>query len=236
MAEDYSSKPITPDMAAAEAVLGQRCEPAAQCRQGGLDVAVFQQDGMVWVVLQRGPEGGLALRMPVFSPDARCRSVACEGALAAVECSGSLGRARLVLRGDAFGLEQLRATLDFTPAQELSFAELPRDLVPFGAAGDPHRVRVSVEAKQRKMNTALLYFTLEQPEFGKVLYLQNLTALNAYFNMTGAKPENAVGGDWGELGYAPPRNPDTGKAVLQAGKTVTLYDTIVAVRRYPRHA
>jgi hypothetical protein len=108
--------------------------------------------------------------------------------------------------------------------------------VPFDTTGDPLATEGVIEATQRKLNTGLLYFSLKRPQFGKVLYVQNLTALNDYFNATGSKPESAVAGEWPELGYRPPRNPETDEAVLPAGKTLTLYDTILVVRSYPQHA
>lgn len=208
--------------------------PVATARQGGLDIEVRLERDTLWIVMRRGEMGGLALRMPVFSPEARCRPLKIADALAAVECKGELGTSRLVLRGDPFGVEELRATLTFKPARDLAIEWLPRDLVPFDAEGDAVLTQGRIEADQRKTNTGLIYFTLERPAFGKVLYLQNFTALNDYFNLTGSTPSEVVGGDWPEMGYRPPVNPETGKAVLPAGREVTLYDTILSIRAYPQ--
>lgn len=220
----------------AEQVPDGSARPLARFTQGRLEGEIHLRGNMVWIVLRREGEGGLALRMPVLSPDAECTALAQDGALVVLECRGAIGTARLTVRGEPFGVEQLRATLEFTAAEDVALPELPRDLVPFDAAGDPGGTRVRIEVVQRKLNTGFVYFTLERPDFGKVLYLQNLTALNDYFNATGSKPENAVGGDGQALGYVPPRNADTGKAVLPAGRTLTLYDTILVVRGYPRQA
>ena len=224
---------LTPEGAVASSVLREReAEPIAQARQGGLHLEVRLERQHIWITMERSGKAGLALRMPVFSPDARCRVLKKPGALAAVECKGSLGTARLVLTGEPFGLEQLNAQLWFKPTHDMAIEWVPRDLVPFGTDGDILEARGAVEARQRKMNTGLLYFTLERPAFGKVLYLQNLTSLNDYFNLTGSKPENAIGGDWPDLGYRPPVHPETGKALLPAGREVMLYDTFVSVRSY----
>ncbi|GAA3267385.1 hypothetical protein GCM10020258_37570 [Sphingomonas yabuuchiae] len=61
-----------------------------------------------------------------------------------------------------------------------------------------------VEASQRGLNTGLLYFRIEAPAFGNVLYIQNFTASNDYFRTTGTVPREAVAGNWPELGYALP--------------------------------
>lgn len=234
MAQGQTARAISMHAAVARAVIGGDGEPVARAKQGGLDVEVRLEHEHLWVVLRRGERGGLALRMPVFSPETDCRCFAHEGALVAVECQGVLGTARLFVDGDRFGLEQLRARLEFTPLRDIAIEQLPRDLVPFDADDDPAGTEGEIEAAQRKMNTGLLYFTLRRPDFGKVLYVQNLTSLNDYFNVTGTKPNGAVGGEWPDVGYRPPLSPGTGKAVLPAGRTLTLYDTILAIRGYPQ--
>lgn len=74
-----------------------------------------------------------------------------------------MGTARLVLTGEPFGLEQLNAQLWFNPTRDMAIESVRRDLVPFGIDGDILEARGTVEARQRKMNTGLLYFTLERP-------------------------------------------------------------------------
>lgn len=236
MAEDTTTA-IRPAIAEAMAVIGSADgDLVARCRQGGLDVELRFARQSLWVILRRSEAGGLALRMPVFGTDASF-SVADEpGSLAVVDCRSGLGETRLVLTGDRFGLEQLRACLSFTAAREMAFEPPPRDLVAFGANGDPQGIEISVEAEQRKMNTGLVYFELKRPEFGKVLYLQNFTSLNDFFNATGAKPEAAVGRDGDSLGYRMPVNPESGEACLPTGKTFTLYDTMISIRAFPQHS
>jgi hypothetical protein len=225
---------VTPEAALACTVLTSPDEPLAHARQGGLDLEVRQERDTLWLIMRRDEEGGLALRMPLFSPDATCRVLKAADTLMTVECKGSLGTARLEVTGEPFGLEQLRATMRFKPARDLAIEWLPRDLVPFDAGGNVAATEGTIEARQRKMNTGLLYFSLARPAFGKVLYLQNLSALNDYFNATGSKPEAAVGGDWPDIGYRPPCNPETGKALLAKGQELTLYDTILSIRGYPQ--
>jgi hypothetical protein len=230
-----TARAITPDAATAQDILAKRADsPIARGRQGGLDIEVKLEHDALWIVLRREEQGGLALRVPVFSTECRCREIEVKDAIAAVECTSDLGTGRLVLTGEPFGLEQLHARFDYTPTEDLAIEWVPRDLLPFDAEGKAAATEGEVEAKQRKLNTGLLYFTLNRPAFGKVLYLQNLTALNPYFNATGTKPENAVGGEWPELGYRLPVNAESGRAVLPGGKRLTLYDTFLSVRGYPQ--
>lgn len=235
MPRSHPETPITPQALLASQVLRKRAEPPiARARQGSLDIEVRLEQDMLWVVLRRDAEGGMALRFPVFSPDATCKRRKAPGTIASVACKGALGAARLTVRGEPFGLEQIHATYEFEPAQDLAIDWVPRDLVPFDRNGEPAATQGHVEAQQRKLNTGLLYFSLDQPAFGKILYLQNFTALNDYFNLTGTTPEAVVAADWPELGYRPPRNGKSGRAVLPAGRSITLYDTFLAIRGYPQ--
>ncbi|WP_196277421.1 hypothetical protein [Novosphingobium jiangmenense] len=208
--------------------------PLTRSEHGDLSVEVKFTSDAVWVILSREGSGSLALRFPVFGSDAVARVLPTDGAMASVEWRGPAGHATLRVTADAFGLEQFRAQYCFTPTAPLRIGKLPRDIVAFDIDGQPDPSGVTVEAQQRKLNTGLLYFTLCSRDFGKVLYLQNLSALNSYFNATGSKPENAVQADLPEMGYSPPLNPETGYADLPAGKAIMLYDTILAVRAYPQ--
>lgn len=237
MADDQHGETLTAEIASArDIVCGDAGLLLAQARQGGLVVAVRFGGDAVWVILRRDgdDDGGIALRLPVFGADATVRVLPSDGLMAAVQWRSAVGSATLRLSGDHFGLEQVRAHYDFTPSVDLRMGRLPRDVIVFDRDGQPARSGFTLEAQQRKMNTGLLYFKLDRPALGAVLYLQNLSSLNPYFNATGSKPENAVQCDWPELGYSPPLNPETNQAILPRGKTLVLYDTILAVRAYPQ--
>ena len=212
---------------------------AGQClaatRLGGLAVDIRLHDGAAWIVLRRPDHGGLALRMPFPGEGISARLGDGVDAMAAIELTGEAGDGRLVLKADPFDLELIKATLTFTARREVRLGRLPRDIVPFDRHGEPGG-EGRVEAAQREFNTAFLYFSFDRPEFGKVLYLQDLTSLNAWFATTDSSPAGVVGGDWPDIGYAPPVAENSGLAVIPQGTTVTMYDTILCVRRYPQDA
>lgn len=92
----------------------------------------------------------------------------------------------------------------------------------------------SVEASQRGLNVAMVYLKCDRPEFGNVLYFQNLTSLNPYFQMTGTRPDEIVGGLWPELGMQLPVTGSDGKPTnkpLQAGQEVILSDAVIVMRQ-----
>ncbi|WP_231478361.1 hypothetical protein [Sphingomonas sp. UNC305MFCol5.2] len=124
-------------------------------------------------------------------------------------------------------------TVQFTPAAPLLVPFMPRDLYPLDANDDPLGAVGSIEAAQRGLNSGLLYFRIDQPAFGNILYFQNLTAMNDYYRATKTKPDGAVGGVWPELGYllpTPTQNDGMPPRPIPAGEEVTLSDAILVFR------
>jgi hypothetical protein len=202
----------------------------APTRQGGLDIELLQYKSDAWLVFCRDRSGGVLLRTPLLlDPDSfevRDR----EGCLIAWQAHSELGTFAAALKGEETGLEHFTYKVTFTPRQAVHLPYLSRDLIPFGPGGDPLASEGSIEAKQRKLNTGLCYLTLDKPKMGKLLYLQNLTALNPYYLATETTPESAVGGEWPIFGYRPPTLPNDTSRVLPAGEEVVLYDTRLVFR------
>jgi hypothetical protein len=200
---------------------------------GGLDVDVLAGGDSVWAVIRRQGQGGLAVRAAHLVGDFTCKAVTPElGELARLAIASALGDHLIILCGGADALESLRITVRFTPKMRMLPPFVPRDVFPLDADDDPLGATGMVEAVQRGLNSGVLYFRIDAPRFGNVLYLQNLTALNAYYRATGTKPDGVVGGTWPELGYLMPI-PDpaeTPARALEAGVAVTLSDAILVFR------
>lgn len=152
------------------------------------------------------------------------------GEAARIEITSALGEHRIVFSVSCDRLEELRVTTSFKPAAPITLPYVPRDLYPLGLNDDPLGTEGEVEATQRGLNSGLLYFRMGEPAFGRVLYFQNLTALNGYFCATGTTPKDAVGGKWPELGYLMPTPSEDGSGALEAGVEVTLSDAILVFR------
>ncbi|MGX7951686.1 hypothetical protein ACWPM1_03885 [Tsuneonella sp. HG249] len=191
-------------------------------------------EGDFWVVFYRGREGGgVAWRTPLFTEDARIERVDGSG-LAHFVAISHLGRHRIDIEACEGEAAFFTLTVRFRPDRALHVPFIPRDLVAVGPDGRAHKPKGRIEARQRRLNTGLCYFELREPDLGKVLYVQDLTALNPYFEATGTKPENAVGGEWPEVGYLAPTQPqDTGKA-LPGGREIVLNRAFLMVRRFPQ--
>jgi hypothetical protein len=232
----------SPDITASPSVLALRNE----LRGGGmkrlgafglgeLDVEVRQGRDSVWCLIRREGRGGLALRaMHTVGAEYSCRKVAAgEGEALRLEATSALGKHIVCFTASGADLHRLRTITRFTPATAMRIPYLPRDLYPLDAHDDPTRAKGNVEAAQRGVTSGIVYFRLDEPEFGSVLYFQNLTALNPYFLATGTKPDGVVGGEWPELGYQPP-TPETHDAdeegLLKPNHEYVLSDAIVVVR------
>nr|WP_239475043.1 hypothetical protein [Sphingomonas sp. BT552] len=207
-------------------------ETITRMTAGEVKVHVIASYESIFAVIRRSGGGGLAVRAAfiVGRFDAR-RAEAESGEAARVVVTTDFGEYVISFSADNEALERLRITTRFTPSATMLMPPMPRDLYALGADGDVVATSGEIEARQRGLNAGILYFRLSEPPFGNVLYMQNLTALNPYFEATGTKPEAAVGGTWPELGFRLP-TPEEGatEAALVAGVEYVLSDAILVLR------
>lgn len=201
---------------------------------GALQVEVAQTEDSLWALIRRPGRGGVAHRLVFLAGAFSLRRHAIrESDGIQFLVTSAMGEHRVALCWGSGGLEHLRVTVELTPTSPLLMPFLPRDIYPLDAQDDPLCALGTVEAAQRGLNGGVLYFHIDEPAFGSVLYFQNLTALNAYFAATKTKPDGAVGGVWPELGYLPPTPPQSGTPPtdpIPAGRCVTVSDAILVFR------
>lgn len=214
----------------AELARGMRRIHGFQLGDCAVEMAAGQDS--IWAIVRRHGRGGVALR--IAHCWGGCTKVAKQrkqaGELLRLRVESSTGTQTVVIRSDDLELPLLRVTTTLTARIPLLIPYFPRDLYPLGEGDDPMTADGHVEAAQRGLNVGLCYFHLDEPAFGSVLYLQNLTGLNEYYFATGTKPDGAVGGEWPELGYQPPTPPQSGTPPtnpLPAGKAITMSDAIL---------
>lgn len=201
---------------------------------GALSVEIRAIADSVWALVRRKGQGGLALRAAYLAGDFDCSAERCKGdETAKLRVKSALGEHLIVFSVGEGALEHLRVTVHFTPAVPMLVPFMPRDIYPLDEKDDPMGAKGNVEATQRGLNSGLLYVRIDEPDFGNVLYFQNLTALNDYFRATGTKPDRAVGGVWPELGFLLPTPAQSASPpidALKAGREVTLSDAILVFR------
>jgi hypothetical protein len=201
---------------------------------GALTVEISAIGDSLWALIRRPGHGGLAHRIAFMAGDfdVTKRSSGAKDVVR-LTLTSALGTHEVTIRCGGEALEHLRVTVELAPVSPLLVPFLPRDLYPLDNRDDPLGTQGNVEAGQRGLNGGLLYFHVDEPAFGSVLYFQNLTAMNDYYAATKTKPDGAVGGVWPELGYLPPTPPQSGTPPTEpipAGRTITLSDAILVFR------
>lgn len=199
------------------------------CERGSLRLECRWADDASWFLLRRPSKGGLALRAAPAKGKLEVEVSRVEQGFGA-RIRNAEGVYETLIRFVEDDL--LRLTTTLTPSWDLLVPFWPRDLYPLDENLDPTQAKGWVEAAQRGLNTGLCFFCVSEPPFGAVLYMQNLTALNEYFEASGGKPDGVVGGRWPELGYQPPTAPlgnSPPDRPLRAGVGVTISDAFIAL-------
>ena len=211
-----------------------RMREVARLEFAGRVVTVALGRDSLWAIVRRGG-ARLAVRTAYAPGGLTARRLrARKGEQLRIRLTSASGRHEVRFATDETNLPLIRITTTLTPSADLLIPHLPRDLYPLGPDDDPLTARGNVEAAQRGLNAGLLYWRLEGETPGSLLYLQNLTALNSYFNATKTKPDGAVGGEWPELGYLPPTPPQSGTPPvnpLPKGEEVTISDALLVFHK-----
>src|SRR5215212_4833806 len=88
------------------------------------------------------------------------------------------------------------------PHADVTLTGWPRDIVALGGNGiAPCGV---LHTRQRGLRTGLVHASIPAPEAGSFMYVQDLTALNEYFDITGCSAGGTVGGEWPDIGFCVP--------------------------------
>jgi hypothetical protein len=193
------------------------------------DVSLSRGHDALWLFVRRPGRGGLAQRVAFFPAGiGRARMVRRKrGEAMRAEVESVLGTHRIAIELHDAAIPKIRVVTTLTPSAPLLASFVPRDIYPLDENDDPSSAVGQVEAAQRGFNTGAIYFRLVEPDFGSVLYLQDLTSMNPFFAATDTKPDGAMGGVWPEIGYLMPSPPQRGTPPvnpLPAGEEITLSD------------
>jgi hypothetical protein len=225
--------PVSPQLLALRAALARNGRPIATFPHSGLELSLHQLDDAAWLIVRNGSDGGLALRAGLPMDGATvARGEKRDGELARFRITADLGEQEIAVKTAAGPLPAVRVISRFTPRRPTRLPYVPRDLVVLGPGNDPVAAQGAVTAVQPGLNSGLAYFRVHRPEIGNVLYFQNLTALNDYFQATGTKPDEIVGGIWPELGMqlpAPPPCMNGETPALPPGSAITLGDAVLVL-------
>lgn len=229
-AQAHHPQAWSPETLSLAADLRRGLTPVGKAAADGLEIAAGLGGASLWLIVRKsGRAGALALRT-AFSPGGGLVAQAAKPGedLAWFTAASAAASFRVSVTQPA--PDVLRVTTTLKPHKPLLVAFWPRDLYPLGAHDDPTRSRGEVLAGQRGLNAPVLFLRMDQPDFGAVLYMQDLTNLNPWFAAVGAKPDSAVGGQWPELGYQPPAAPEAPSPpcrALPAGQEFVVSDALL---------
>lgn len=222
---------ITQETLRVRADLQEAGKAAATLSFGALTLEIKKGRDTPWLKISRADRGGLALRL-IFGngPYGPAKIERTPSGLAlSIQTEAADWTVTITLTGQTL----LSVRSEVTPKIDLLVPFWPRDLYVLDTHDDPTGAKGQVEAAQRGYNTGLCYFCLKEPDFGCVLYVQNLSALNPFFQATSTKPDGVVGGEWPELGYQPPASPNGNSpptAPLRAGERYVISDVFIGFR------
>lgn len=203
----------------------------AQMPLAGLDIEICEGRDAMWVIVRRPGKGGLAIRAAHIHGGAKRITQRRDPAadLLHIRIESAIGVHTVTIGNSALDLTVLRITVSLCPVAPLLLPFVPRDLYPLDQNDDPLNVEGRVEAAQRGLNTGSLFFHIDRPAFGSVLYFQNYTALSDFFLATKTTPDGSVGGEWPEIGLLLPtaqsRTPPTDP--LPAGRDTIVSDALI---------
>jgi hypothetical protein len=191
--------------------LAVRGRVAFEARRGRGNLWVVASiDGRELAALRAG-HGGDELTTAVTRTDADGETV--------FEFASALGALRTKVSCPAEGSATIRCTTTLLPGHDVAIPFWPRDLYALAPSGTVHTA-------QRGLRSGIVFASTEDPAPCSLFYLQNFSSLTGYFEATKRSPADSVGGNWPELGYAPPAGTDT---VLPRSREVVVSDAFLTV-------
>ena len=117
-----------------------------------------------------------------------------------------------------------RYTTSLNLKYELKLPFWPKDIVPLTDKGHVENTTGKIHTYQVGARSGLMYFSITKPKNGSVFYFQNLSAISKYCDHTQTSLSDSVGGNWPEIGFQLPVNPEK---ALSSGTDFIISDAFV---------
>ncbi|MEO6520593.1 MAG: hypothetical protein ABIN91_02875 [Mucilaginibacter sp.] len=201
-------------------------QPVFEHEISGYWFKVYLADNSCWLVVSWPKGSRIAFRM-AYSPDDQLelKKVLKDEQNITFKMGSLMGEYTTELQLPGEETPVIRLTINLTTEAPLLFPYWPRDIVPLGAASSDVLAEGEVKVNQVGARSGQLYFNLTRPKAGSVLYMQNLTSLADYNQVTETSAGDTVGGKWPEIGFALP--PTLKNKPLEAGKSYVLSDAFI---------
>ncbi|MBV8389930.1 MAG: hypothetical protein JO080_09050 [Mucilaginibacter sp.] len=172
-----------------------------------------------------GPKNTRLLFLPAYSPDSGLLLKTLneqDGALH-IKLQSAIGKFDVTISWPEQDFTSLRYTTCFMPASDMFIPFWPKDVVINGENSIPEGDTLVQQVGTR---SGMLYCPFTKPRGGSFLYLQNLTALADYCQLTETSVAASVTSRWPEMGFS---LPPAIKKPLPSGKKITISDAIVVL-------
>lgn len=176
-----------------------------------------------WLLYTLGDSGQVAIRT-CYDPQTIHRYRLGKKTETSVEylIDGSLGTFRVTV-GWPGDNTLLHYTTTLTPHQPFSVQAFPRDLYLLDEQFNPITTEGMLYVTQSGPTSGLAYLSVTKPLEGSLVYFQNFTSLNPYFQATQTEPSDTVNAQWPEVGFALPPS----KQPLEAEQDVVISDAFI---------
>ncbi|QHV95335.1 hypothetical protein [Spirosoma endbachense] len=199
-----------------------RADARVQLEQGYLGVCLTTNS--FWLLYNFGKSGKLAIRT-CFDPQLIKGFRVGRNSKTKVDylVEGALGQFRVTVELPRSDYPLLRYTTTLIPNQPFTIQAFPRDVYILDNDYNPATTQGMVYVTQTGPTSGLAYLSVTKPAEGSLLYFQNFTALNDYFQATQTEPSGTVSAQWPEVGFALPGT----TSPLPAGSEITLSDAFL---------
>jgi hypothetical protein len=185
----------------------------------GLKFTIYATTDSIWLLVTFPGTGKVAFRL-AYAPGSKMAvgSIRGKNNQMQIQADSVLGSYTIEVKIHEGAFQY---TTSLLPKHDLLVPFWPRDIII-----PDENAKGGIHVSQVGTRSGMIYFSLTQPKAGSILYMQNLTALNDYAQLTKTSLGNTVGGSWPELGFTLPPSPD--KPIL-AGKKLVISDAIIVL-------
>jgi hypothetical protein len=176
----------------------------------GYNFSVKSSLDSIWVIAHWPSGGGCGFRLAhCAGARLRIKELKRNGDKIDIALDSALGAIKIKLETIENNTPLLHWSTSLKSPLPLTFPCMPRDVYPLDENNDAFSCQGKVYSKQEGPKAGILYLTIDRPTTGSILYMQNFTVLNPYFERTRTQPTGVVAGKWPELGFSLPNSPDT---------------------------
>lgn len=186
------------------------------------EFSVCKQENAVWIVVT-GPEQVKLIFRTAYAPDGLeiTHSEKANGGIS-LDIKAGIGIFSVAVTFPEEGRPLLHYTVTFKPTQDLFIPYWPKDIVVPDAAGE-------VYLSQIGLRSGFVYAGLKAPRGGSFLYMQNLSAISDYCELTKTSVGGTVSGEWPEMGFSLPAATEQ---PLPADRAIVISDAWVSFSKY----